>query len=99
MRVDIPILIFLKKTRYFVLKYHVTASIYDYLSIRFFFDNFFLDTIYRRYKTKKLHYGHLHNCLCMCKQNIKKEGIFVQTMLLLFSKLLVELKKEYMQSF
>jgi hypothetical protein len=84
---------------------------YDYLSIRFFFDNFFLDTIYRRYKTKKLHYGHLHNCryrkvfctknftvpncLCMCKQNIKKEGIFVQIMLLLFHKLLVELKKEY----
>jgi len=31
----------------------------------------------------------------MCKQNIKKEGIFVQAMLLLFSKLLVELKKEY----
>ncbi len=69
---------------FFFKKQFLVVGRYDYLSIR-----------YRRYKTKKLHYGHLHNCVCMCKQNIKKKGIFVQIMLLLFSKLLVELKKEY----
>jgi hypothetical protein len=64
-----------------------------------FSDNIFLDTIHRRYKTKKRHYGHLHNCLCKCKQIIRKEAIFVQKMLLLFSKLLVKLKKRVCNPF
>ncbi len=62
-------------------------------------ETLFLDPIYRRYNTKKKHHGHLHNCLCKCKQIIRKEAIFVQKMLLLFSKLLVKLKKRVCNPF